>query len=475
MWPIGGLLLLLQAAAPSASPRRRRLTGRRSPSPPLESSSSIPSCGRVRDRLLAAIRDRRVDRVRALMAPIVADQDRRRAGRRGPRQLRAARPRHPARRRVARPRAGAGRRRRPARRRLRRCRSSRPMPGAGGRAPSGCSWPAATSRCAPNPMPPRTWCGACRTRWCRKPCGADARRRRRFGVPGLDARRRSRTPPGLDLHDRHASGQRPLLRVRPRRRRVEADADLLAARITAPAPAPNTVVHARDACRLRPLDLDSPSAGHSGRAHSAPPRRQDSMPACHFQRSEVLKLRTIMFSAVVLASPVRAIADPAPNAVIEWAGIVQQAIHGPAAPRSAGTSEILHTMVHLAVYDAVVAIEGGSRPFAAKITAAPNADVRAAVATAAYLTARPRIAAAHLATFDQAYSDVRREPAGGRCRHRRRPRRPAGGGRDAGAARQRRVHQRGALRVQRDADRRSASSCPTPDARPRRRRRSPST
>jgi hypothetical protein len=128
------------------------------------------------------------------------------------------------------------------------------------------------------------------------------------------------------------------------------------------------------------------------------------MPACHFQRSEVLKLRTFMFSAAVLVSPARAIAGPAPNAVIEWAGIVQQAIHGPAAPRSAGTSEILHTMVHLAVYDAVVAIEGGSRPFAAKITAAPNADVRAAVATAAYLTARPRIAAAHLATFDQAYT-----------------------------------------------------------------------
>jgi hypothetical protein len=61
-------------------------------------------------------------------------------------------------------------------------------------------------------------------------------------------------------------------------------------------------------------------------------------------------------------------------------------------------------MVHLAVYDAVVAIEGGSRPFAATIEARRGADIRAAVATAAYLTARPRIAAAHLATFDQAYS-----------------------------------------------------------------------
>ncbi len=122
-----------------------------------------------------------------------------------------------------------------------------------------------------------------------------------------------------------------------------------------------------------------------------------------------MKLRTVMFSAVVLAGPAMAGAAPdpgsaGPNAVIEWAGIVQQAIHGPAAPRSAGTSEILHTMVHLAVYDAVVAIEGGSRPFAATLEARRGADIRAAVATAAYLTARPRIAAAHLATFDQAYS-----------------------------------------------------------------------
>ena len=121
-----------------------------------------------------------------------------------------------------------------------------------------------------------------------------------------------------------------------------------------------------------------------------------------------MKLRTLMFSAVVLADPARAMAGPnsatVPNPVIEWAGIVQQAITGPAAPRSAGTSEILHTMVHLAVYDAVVAIEGGSRPFAAKIEAAPGADVRAAIATAAYLTVRPRVAPAHLVALDQAYT-----------------------------------------------------------------------
>jgi hypothetical protein len=113
-------------------------------------------------------------------------------------------------------------------------------------------------------------------------------------------------------------------------------------------------------------------------------------------------LRALVLSAIAVAGPVPATA--APNVVTEWAGIVQQAIHTAAAPRSAGTSEILHTMVHLAVYDAVVAIEGGYKPFAARITAPSGADVRAAVATAAYLTARPRIVPANLPAFDQAYA-----------------------------------------------------------------------
>lgn len=121
-----------------------------------------------------------------------------------------------------------------------------------------------------------------------------------------------------------------------------------------------------------------------------------------------MQLRTLVLAAAVAAGPAPVLADtvldPSPNPVVEWATIVQQAITSPAAPRSAGTSEILHTMVHLAVYDAVVAIEGGSRPFATKIRVTGDADVRAAVATAAYRTARPRIAAANLAAFDQAYA-----------------------------------------------------------------------
>ena len=63
-------------------------------------------------------------------------------------------------------------------------------------------------------------------------------------------------------------------------------------------------------------------------------------------------------------------------------------------------------MVHLAVYDAVVAIEGGYAPFSAhkKVRPQPNADVRAAVATAAYLTARAKVAASQIAYLDRTYT-----------------------------------------------------------------------
>jgi hypothetical protein len=61
-------------------------------------------------------------------------------------------------------------------------------------------------------------------------------------------------------------------------------------------------------------------------------------------------------------------------------------------------------MVLLAVYDAVVAIEGGYQPYAAAITGYPGADVRAAVATAAYLTARARVAVSQHTYLDTQYA-----------------------------------------------------------------------
>jgi len=81
----------------------------------------------------------------------------------------------------------------------------------------------------------------------------------------------------------------------------------------------------------------------------------------------------------------------ASNVVTDWAGIVQSAIHNPAAPRPPASSEVLHATIVLAMYDAAMAIEGGYEPFTAAIEAPTGADVRAAVATAAYLTARARV------------------------------------------------------------------------------------
>lgn len=117
--------------------------------------------------------------------------------------------------------------------------------------------------------------------------------------------------------------------------------------------------------------------------------------------------RLFVFLIVLAAWPLGAAAQPAPNVVTQWAAIVQQSIHNAAAPRSAGSSQVLQTMVHLAVYDAVVAIEGRYEPFIGKAAKSPasGADVRAAVATAAYLTARARVAPSQFAYLDQEYAN----------------------------------------------------------------------
>lgn len=77
----------------------------------------------------------------------------------------------------------------------------------------------------------------------------------------------------------------------------------------------------------------------------------------------------------------------AQNVVTHWAGIIGPAIHSASAPRPPASAEVLHALVQLAMYDAVIAIEGGYAPYARPIAAAPGADVRAAVATAAYRAA----------------------------------------------------------------------------------------
>ena len=117
-----------------------------------------------------------------------------------------------------------------------------------------------------------------------------------------------------------------------------------------------------------------------------------------------MRSRSLLITCVLLAAPARMSADTGPNAVTDWAAIVQHAIHNASAPRPPASSQVLHAQVLLAVYDAVVAIEGGYEPYATAIPAYPGADVRAAVATAAYLTARARVAMSQHAYLDTQYA-----------------------------------------------------------------------
>jgi hypothetical protein len=91
------------------------------------------------------------------------------------------------------------------------------------------------------------------------------------------------------------------------------------------------------------------------------------------------------------------------NVVTDWAAIVQPAVNNAAAPRPPASSEVLHTMIALAVYDAVMAVEGGYKPYALDAQQPVGADVRAAVATSAYKTARMRVAASQVAYLDMQY------------------------------------------------------------------------
>ena len=72
-----------------------------------------------------------------------------------------------------------------------------------------------------------------------------------------------------------------------------------------------------------------------------------------------------------------------PNVITDWAAIMQPAVIGGTSTRPAGSAFVLATMIHLAMYDAAMAVEGGYQPYASSITAPAGTDVRAAVATAA--------------------------------------------------------------------------------------------
>jgi hypothetical protein len=90
-----------------------------------------------------------------------------------------------------------------------------------------------------------------------------------------------------------------------------------------------------------------------------------------------------------------------PNFINDWALIAQNVI----APTVVGgaTQSAHGAMVPIAMYDAVVAIEGGYEPYTAPVIAPAGADVTAAVATAAYRVLHERFPAQQ-ASLDSQYA-----------------------------------------------------------------------
>ena len=93
----------------------------------------------------------------------------------------------------------------------------------------------------------------------------------------------------------------------------------------------------------------------------------------------------------------------AQNVVTDWAGIIQPAINNASAPRPPASSEVLHATIQLAMYNATIAIKGGFQFYGPAISARLGSDIRAAVATAAYRTARARVDPSQTAYLDSQY------------------------------------------------------------------------
>jgi hypothetical protein len=104
-------------------------------------------------------------------------------------------------------------------------------------------------------------------------------------------------------------------------------------------------------------------------------------PLTQFKKISILPL-LIALSLVVVA-PATAVLPPG-NTVAQWNKIAEDTVVGSGAFQAEGF--IYMAYVSAAVYDAVVAIEGGFEPYGPPITAPPGASVDAAIVEAGYRT-----------------------------------------------------------------------------------------
>ena len=107
------------------------------------------------------------------------------------------------------------------------------------------------------------------------------------------------------------------------------------------------------------------------------------------RRYRMLGLLVVVAVAAAIAGATsrsaQAVLDPTlPNTVQQWNKIAEDTVVGSGAFQ--GEGEIYMSYASLAVYDAVVAIQGGSEPYGPAIDAPAGASVDAAVVEAAYRT-----------------------------------------------------------------------------------------
>ena len=117
------------------------------------------------------------------------------------------------------------------------------------------------------------------------------------------------------------------------------------------------------------------------------------------RRSLALLALALCLLGLVAAAPAPAAAEPG-NPVLDWSLIAENAI---TVGRPPASSEVLGAVVQVAVYDTVIALHGGARPYAVRPKVTRPASTAAAVATAAHHMLVARVPA-QAPTVDVAYA-----------------------------------------------------------------------
>jgi hypothetical protein len=116
-------------------------------------------------------------------------------------------------------------------------------------------------------------------------------------------------------------------------------------------------------------------------------------PLTRFKKIRILSL-LVGLTFLIAPAPAAHAADLSAQPVIDWSNEARKAIVPPSAGppgenfgnKFPGEAAVYMGIVHAAIYDAAVAIEGGYQPYAIELHAQPETSSAAAIATAAYGT-----------------------------------------------------------------------------------------